>query len=348
MVHDSARHQNVLFGGSTSLSIVPNGETWEWGGDPSTNWVNREVVGPSARWGHAMAFDSARGVTVLFGGSTGGDETWEWDGNVWNRRLVAGPSARMYPAMTYDAARGVVVLFGGATCSTCGPNQHNAETWEWNGETWTRRLVSGPSGRYGAAMSYDSIRQVSVLFGGSTDSGGGTSAETWEWDGSAWRLRAVDGPSKRYGHAMAYDPARRVTLLFGGWRPNIGLDGDTWKWNGSSWLQRIVAGPSPRYYHSMAFDSDRKTIMLFGGVVSIAGGQILGSDTWELNCFADLNGDDQTDDADFVIFAAAYDILDCEDLSMPAGCPSDLNRDGVVDDADFVMFVLAYDALVCP
>ena len=65
-------------------------------------------------------------------------------------------------------------------------------------------------------------------------------------------------------------------------------------------------------------------------------------------CRADLNGDNVVDDADFVLFAAAYNILDCADPSMPAGCPADLNGDGFVDDADFVIFVGAYNELVCP
>ncbi|MGH7242072.1 MAG: PKD domain-containing protein [Phycisphaerales bacterium] len=65
-------------------------------------------------------------------------------------------------------------------------------------------------------------------------------------------------------------------------------------------------------------------------------------------CPGDLNGDGFVDDSDFVLFAAAYDLLDCADPSMPAGCPADLNDDGIVDDTDFVMFSSAYDAFLCP
>lgn len=65
-------------------------------------------------------------------------------------------------------------------------------------------------------------------------------------------------------------------------------------------------------------------------------------------CPGDLNDDGFVDDADFVLFAAAYDLLDCEDPSMPPGCPADLNGDGFVDDTDFVLFVAAYDQLLCP
>lgn len=66
------------------------------------------------------------------------------------------------------------------------------------------------------------------------------------------------------------------------------------------------------------------------------------------NCAADTNNDGVVDDLDFQIFAAAYNILDCADPTMPAGCPSDLNSDSFVDDADFSIFAAAYDALLCP
>ncbi len=65
-------------------------------------------------------------------------------------------------------------------------------------------------------------------------------------------------------------------------------------------------------------------------------------------CHADLNEDGVVDDADFVIFAKAYNILLCSDPTMPSGCPADLNSDGFVDDADFVIFAAGYNELVCP
>lgn len=65
-------------------------------------------------------------------------------------------------------------------------------------------------------------------------------------------------------------------------------------------------------------------------------------------CAADVNGDRLVDDADFTIFAGAYNILDCADPAMPLGCPADLNKDSLVDDLDFQLFAVAYDALLCP
>ena len=51
-------------------------------------------------------------------------------------------------------------------------------------------------------------------------------------------------------------------------------------------------------------------------------------------CPADLNFDGLVDDADFVLFAAAYNILDCQDPAMASGCLADLTVDGAVDDAE--------------
>src|SRR4051812_23678127 len=87
---------------------------------------------PTGRSACAMVYDSARGVTVLFGGVASlnnrlGD-TWEWNGTAWTQRAVTGPSPRSGHAMVYDSARGVTVLFGGNTFAG-----YSGETWEWNG-----------------------------------------------------------------------------------------------------------------------------------------------------------------------------------------------------------------------
>jgi hypothetical protein len=66
-----------------------------------------------------MAFDSARGRIVLFGGEgygVGGtsqfNDTWEWDGDIWTQVSDIGPSPRQFHAMAYDTKRQRLVLFG--------------------------------------------------------------------------------------------------------------------------------------------------------------------------------------------------------------------------------------------
>lgn len=65
-------------------------------------------------------------------------------------------------------------------------------------------------------------------------------------------------------------------------------------------------------------------------------------------CIGDNDCNGVVDDDDFVDFALAYALLDCEDPNMPPGCPADMNGDGYVDDADFVLFAYAYENLLCP
>ncbi|MFN9969227.1 MAG: hypothetical protein ACK58T_04950, partial [Phycisphaerae bacterium] len=66
-------------------------------------------------------------------------------------------------------------------------------------------------------------------------------------------------------------------------------------------------------------------------------------DIREVQCPADLVADFSVDDADFVLFATAYNELICGPV-----CPADLNNDGFVDDSDFVLFADAYNELTCP
>lgn len=74
-----------------------------------------------------MAYDSARGVSILFGGTADGivGDTWEWDGTAWIQTGQSGPSPRTGHAMVYDDLRGVAVLFGGDA------RERDGQTWEY-------------------------------------------------------------------------------------------------------------------------------------------------------------------------------------------------------------------------
>ncbi len=179
-------------------------------------WHRLATASPLARAGHAMAYDSARGVTVLFGGDDGNDflnDTWEWDGTEWTRRFPANnPTARNGHGLAYDSARGVTVLFGGYNGSS-----YLGDTWEWDGTDWTQRSPANkPTVRGFHALAYDSARGVTVLFGGYD--GNVYMNDTWEWDGTNWTLRSpANKPTARTNYALVYDSAR------GGDRPLRGL-----------------------------------------------------------------------------------------------------------------------------
>jgi hypothetical protein len=78
IVYDSTRKCTVLFGGlaaSPAQGTLAPPDTWEWDGK---RWTQRQDMGPTSRLDAAMAFDSTRARVVLFGGSNGSGETWEF------------------------------------------------------------------------------------------------------------------------------------------------------------------------------------------------------------------------------------------------------------------------------
>ena len=243
-------------------------------------WANvSPAAGPAGRYSHAMAYDSQRGVTVLFGGVNSSfasiGDTWEWDFNSWtNVSPTTGPSPRSEHTMAYDSQRGVTVLFGGKDASF----NSLGDTWEWDGTSWTQVATTGPSARTRPGMAYDSQRGVSVMFGGAGNQPGFLN-DTWEWNGSTWTQVATTGPTPRQSHAMTYDSQRGVSVVFGGLIPTF-LTGDTWEWDGTTWTQVATTGPSGRFDTALVYDSARGASVLFGGSAGPGG---LFSDTWEWN-----------------------------------------------------------------
>lgn len=207
----------------------------------------------------------------MFGGTSGGDETWLWNGAGWTLAANTGPAARTGAALAYDRSRRVIVLFGGRSGSA-----YLNDTWEWNGIVWRQVASTGPPPRSRHAMTYDAARRVTVLFGGEVSAWQGAQ-DTWEWDGAAWTQRIVPSqPSPRFWHAMAYDESRAVTVLFGGFQ-NVAL-GDTWEWDGTEWIEVENDVPPSRRFHAMAYDSARGVTVMFGGD---DGRSTIFDETWE-------------------------------------------------------------------
>ena len=241
---------------------------------PKFLWTQRTGFGPSPRIGCAMAFDSQRGRTVLFGGDgLGGDfkaETWEWDGSFWTQMNDIGPTPRRDPAMAYDSARQVTVLFGGRSAQG-----FEGDTWQWDGQDWTQLSASGPPLRAAHTVAFDIARNRTVLFGGGNDIV--NFADTWEFDGTEWTKQDDTGPSERIGHAMAYDPVKSRIILFGGESSATGALGDTWSWDGATWTRIAEIGPPARFGAAMVSPGDG--VILYGGISK----SHVFADTWEFD-----------------------------------------------------------------
>ncbi len=239
-------------------------------------WTQRQDIGPSARFGHAMAFDTARGRTVLFGGVASGsfvNDTWEWDGADWTQIQDIGPPPRSLTALAFDSTRGRTVLFGGEGNAAVLAG----DTWEWDGSEWTQVQDVGPSARSGHTMAFDSNQQRTVLFGGRAS--GGLTGDTWQWDGTAWTEVEDTGPPVRESHAMVYAADRNRTVLFGGDGGSGTALGDTWEWDATHWTHVQDVGPA-REGSAMVFTGNGTA--LFGGSRGAqANPAALFGDTWE-------------------------------------------------------------------
>jgi hypothetical protein len=117
---------------------------WTW--TAAGGWIEASpAASPPPRYSHAMTYDAARGVIVLFGGRIADreafDDTWEWDGVTWTERATAIRRCALEKhVMAYDAARERTVLFGGALPEQLDENEPQlADTWEYDGTTWARR-----------------------------------------------------------------------------------------------------------------------------------------------------------------------------------------------------------------
>jgi hypothetical protein len=194
-------------------------------------------------------------------------ELWAWDGAQWS--LVSadpqGPAWRNFVGAAFDTQRNVLVLHSGLQ----NAGSRVDETWEWDGQTWTRFDVPGPGFREGSVMAYDGARGEMVLFGG-----GGEDFEmlgdTWTWDGNEWTQASTSGPSPRFPSAIVYDAAREKVLLFSGHSVDgndfIDYD-DLWEWDGSTWSEIVVAGekPGPRNIAQMVYYPPTQEVLLSGG-----------------------------------------------------------------------------------
>jgi hypothetical protein len=180
----------------------------------------------------------------------------------WRPRPAIGPSPRGESGFAFDAQRARAVLVGGA--NTLSFASVFRETWELDGSAWSLQSTDGPSARCDNAVAYDSVRHVTLSFGGFN---GGFLGDTWEWNGTAWSQHTLaPSPSPRADSFMVFDQARGVMVLFGGLAPNNAVLGDTWEWDGAAWAQRSPAtSPPARWIHRMAYDTHRSRTVLFGG-----------------------------------------------------------------------------------
>ncbi len=170
------------------------------------------------------------------------------------------PGSRFGCAAVYETHRLRFLMFGGGTWQN--PSFYG-DTWGLTLAGWVQlRPTTSPSARGGHRMAFDSLRNRTVLFGGTNGN-----TETWGWDGSNWSLIPTNPtPPGRAFHSMSYDPVRKVVVMFAGTSVVLGDMNDTWEWNGTSWTRKKpTVSPPRRCYQGMTYDPVSKRVLIHGG-----------------------------------------------------------------------------------
>jgi Galactose oxidase, central domain/FG-GAP-like repeat/Kelch motif len=200
MIYDAAGNRLILFGG-VDVNRFYN-DTWRYS---AGTWTRVTTTASSSsnrtfngRTFHGLVYNTARGSLLIFGGigypnlTTQGtvtdfDDMWELVGTTWTDITPSGtkPGGRGWFGMTYEIATNRVVVYGGWNNTS---RFTYADTWAWNGSTWSQIAAnSAPGSRDSFAMTYDTARFRSVVFGGYW-------SDLWELSGSTWiSVTTTDG-----------------------------------------------------------------------------------------------------------------------------------------------------------
>ncbi len=225
-VYDEKNNEILLFGGGY---VDPTGrfstldDTWIWDG---TNWTQVSPANhPPSRMKAAIYYDPVQEKVFLFGGyfydSTKQenifyDDAWSWDGKNWNAVALKTPKVVNAANMLYDRKHQLPLMVD------------NDGIWSIFDQEWYQPdSLKVPIGRSESQLTYDSVHQQTILFGGYRDQN--KFNDTWAYDGNQWnKVITRESPTKRTGHSLFFDTLRGKIVLIGGFDGKVTLN-DMWE-----------------------------------------------------------------------------------------------------------------------
>lgn len=271
------------------------------------SWTNlTSVPNPGSYHGVTMAYDSADGYVVAFGGyrlnwssaMLADNYTWTYKAGVWtNITLAAGhaPPASSETSMAWDALDGYLLLFGGLQGNGAGVGNPGTDTWSFVGGHWAhlsptcRPASCGSLGWFqgNAPAAFDVADNYVVVLSGGTWT---YASDVWNLLPSKWANNTTKPMPRPIGMSwpweegayMAYDQADREAVLY--------YRSSTWLFSGGNWTNATSwtgPSPSPRAYAQTTYDTMGGFILLVGGcswtsAFVCLGGPLL-SDTWSFS-----------------------------------------------------------------
>ncbi len=170
------------------------------------------------------------------------------------------PGARWGHVFIYHPNQQQILLFGGTRQR--GGTYLN-DTWIWNGNSWKKADIKGPSPRGFCAFTFHKERKTIILHGG-RGNGGLTHSDLWEWNGKNWKKIEDKSLFKADHHQMVYINNQNSLLAFGGWNGKNVMN-DTWIWN-NKWEKLKSNSPPKRASFSMVNNKKTNSIVLYGGL----------------------------------------------------------------------------------
>ena len=260
-----------------------------------------------------------------------------WTGSQW---LALGAGIQGAVNTVLASAPDDIIVGGDFSLAGNSPASNIAR---WNGSSWS---PLGP-GFDGRVLALVRAPNGDLYAGGEFDHAGAASCRRIaRWDGNSWSPLA-QGLGAGVVNSLCVFPSGDLIAAGTFTTAGANITRRAARWADNTWTSFGSGFDAPVY----AVAARPNKSVLFGGTFSSIDhlpASYVAHLSYAACCPADLNSDALVDDADFVIFLAGYNILDCADPSMPPLCPGDLNSDSMVDDTDFVSFVAAYNELVCP
>jgi hypothetical protein len=215
LAYDAQENAVVLFGGFGEDGLETD-DTWKF------DCVTREwnelfpVTTPLARYGLVMVYDEAINKIVMTAGNTASqghqDDTWTFDAATsnWTELTPIGTPDRLkWPSMTYDSVNNKCILFGGQIGDTAVDR-----TWVYDAlmNTWARAYPdSAPESRINTGLAFDSVNNVTILFGGaSVDIAPYDDTWTYSYDSNIWTEMEESEPTTP---PPGFDPLLFVLVL---------------------------------------------------------------------------------------------------------------------------------------
>jgi len=312
---DPIRQRTMMYGGTlTRNDVAPVGcdssgfgsrcsDYWEFDG---ARWVARTLGGtsPGRRSGAGLVIDEPTGNAFLYGGAVSTAPCDQSATNVCDgiyritssaatlastaTRLAPAvrPPARFDAAVVFDPVQRRVIVHGGRTATSGGTTL--SDTWAYSIATnvWTQLCTSGaciaasPGPRRLHSMTWDTDRNVGVLFGGTFGNGSESTIFEFSPVTNAWTARSQTGDipeGSRTDAGLSYDRERRRTVLFGPANnvcTSANMCGDLFEFNNATgaWTRIDVVNsaagdlrPSKRLNAAMVYDPIRREHQIVGG-----------------------------------------------------------------------------------